>query len=638
MRVQPYIRLIYPLLLSLIIGVSVLAQDANSRLQKEKEELFRLKDEIKPLVQSGNQIDISAAFDLVELISGLEVDSLYPLANELYFSIFTDDVVVHQAGLFKEELNRLKPIIANKEYKRWAKLFRKKDEQLISEIREYWELADPVLSNDYNERLIEHWRRVYVAKREYTINNKSGFGSDDRGSLFVKLGKPHQVKESSVSLSNYSDPMTGSQIPIENNVYFRFEIWYYDDVQYIFGIPGTGGPFGLQSGILNLIPESGNRPGFYFDPTASLVELSGNQSRVFEGGATSTQNTSLASPGSTLLSRNAASLLLQYSVLEHIATFDPFYLDMYNRMSSDLIQNAVNGSANTFNRTALTQNLKYRSMEKNWYERKRMATPSYQSDAFPEAQYHRTETHFFDFLSDSGTAFKLMITETTDYSKLQLFLAADTSVELSEISIADNFYVYNQNWMRAEEEGHEARLSSGTYTPVNSYLIDISDGEKLFQSTFTYADNSESSNNPPSIISVSKPLKIPSTSYVKQELESERFSFSDLVLAKDQDESPDYRIPFFPSLDGVFDFGGELIVYFEAYGIPEGEYFSLEYGKKEESNKVNVGFVSDSFATKVWFKLELDEEVYTPGEHEILFTLSYRGKKIERRASVTVVE
>ncbi len=635
MRVYPYIKLLSPVLLGLMVCLSVHAQEGQ---QKEEAELYRLKNEIQPVLDEGGEPDIPNAFNLIELIAGLEVDSLYPLANELYFSILSENVMSNQPKLLKEELNRLKPIVDNSVYKNWGRLLKKKDERLIPEIRRYWELADPVLATSYNERLIEHWRRVYLAKREYTINNKSGFGTDDRGSLYVKLGKPHQVKESSVSLSNYSDPMTGSQIPIENNIYFRFEIWYYDEVQYIFGVPGNGGPFGLQSGILDLIPESGNRPGFYFDPTASLVELTNNQSGAFEGGATSTQNTSLASPGSTLLSRKAASLLLQYSVLEHIATFDPFYLDLYNRMSSDLIQNAINGSANTFNRTALTQNLKYRALEKNWYERKRMATPSYQSDAFPEAQYHITGTHFYDFLYENGTPYKLMITESTDYSKVQLFLAADTTVKLSEISKADNFYVFDQSWIKSDEQGYTVALSSPNYNPMNSYLIDISEEEKLFQSGFIYSDDAAGSNTSSSIISVSRAVKIPNTSYVKQEFEQLGFSFSDLIVARDQEESSDHRIPFFPSIDRAFDVGGEMIVYFEGYGIPKGEYFALEYGKEDKSNKVNVSFVSDSSSTKVWFKLELDEDVYTPGEHEILFTLSYRGKKIERKVSITIVE
>ncbi|RNC83791.1 MAG: GWxTD domain-containing protein [Balneola sp.] len=640
MNIHTYIKFVFPICFGLILGFVTHAQESSDKYKKENEELDRLLYEIKPIIQDDREFDLYKGLKLVELIAGLEVDSLYYLADYTYFSVLSSDLFLRDRKLAREELNRLKPIITAKENKRWSKLLRKKDERLITEIKQLWELSNPVLSTLHNERLIEHWNRVFIAKRTYTENNKSGFGTDDRGVLFLKLGAPHQVRASSISLTSYSDPTIGSQIPIDNNVYFRFEIWYYDGTQYIFGVPGTGGPFGLQTGILDLIPESGNRPGFYFDPTANLVQStnnqSNNQSGVFGGGGTVTQNTSLGvSQGSSLLSRNAASLLLQYSVLEQVANVDPFYLTMYNRMSSDLIQNSLTGSANAFNSTALTQNLKYKAQERNWFEKKRISTPDFQSEAYPEAKIHNQEVFFFDFLDESGSPFKLMVVELLDYSKVQLFLASDTTLGLSDISKADYFYTYDQDWEMIDSNEYEVSLSSANYSPVVSYLVDVSPETKMFQSSFLNTKDIQT-GKAGSIVSTSRPLQISGSSYIEEELGKKGLSISDLVLAKDQEESPGYNIPFFPSLDNVFDYEGELTVYFEAYGIPRGELFGLEYGKDDETNKLNVSFVSEGFATKVWIKVELDPEIYEHGKYDMTFNFTYRGKKIERRASITI--
>lgn len=579
--------------------------------------------------------DPRIGFEYIELVAGLERDSLYTKAETLYFSALEKSFSLDQTDLIKEELFRLKPIVEEKTHKVWMKLLRKKDQTLLQEVRAFWQKNDPYITKNYNERLFEHWNRVFFAKKEYARNNKSGFGSDDRGSLFVKLGEPTQVKTGNVSLSEYSDPVSGVSIPLQNNLYFSYEIWYYNYISYVFGVPGTGGPFGLQGGILELIPEAGNRPVFYFDPTENMVQTSSQENRVRNGSSGTTPNAQQVSvggiPGMKQISRQGASLLLQYSVLEQVNDVDPFYFDLYNRMSSDLIRSNLNGNSNIFNSTAATQNIKYKAREKNWTTIKNLNTPVVASDTKPVFKDHDLKVYYFKLLEDQGSPIYLVLTEIPNHNNVEFYLSQVGSELVSNIVREDHFVTYDSAWTElGREEFTKGVLSTG-YSAFDSYLINSGDGIVVFQSSFI--DTSNSSNE--YIISSSSVVEIPESNYLVDELNKEGFTVSDLILAKDQEENPNTRIPFFPNLDNEFEKNDEIIVYFETYGIPRGNLFELEYVKRGGENKIRLELSSENNTNKVWFKIELDETSNLKGNQHLDFSFRYRGKEVIRTVSLT---
>lgn len=58
----------------------------------------------------------------------------------------------------------------------------------------YWHRHDPTPVTAVNERLLEHLQRVETARERYPAPNPRGF--DDRGVLFVRLGRPDKVRSS----------------------------------------------------------------------------------------------------------------------------------------------------------------------------------------------------------------------------------------------------------------------------------------------------------------------------------------------------------------------------------------------------------------------------------------------------------
>lgn len=578
--------------------------------------------------------DPRTGFEYIELVAGLEQDSLYTKAETLYFSSLERGIVSEKTDLIKEELFRLKPIIEESTHKKWMKLLRKKDETLLQEIRAFWQKNDPYITKNYNERLFEHWSRVYFAKREYIRNNKTGFGTDDRGALYVKLGEPNQVKTGNVSLSDYTDPVSGVSIPLQNNLYFSYEIWYYNFVSYVFGVPGTGGPFGLQGGILELIPEAGNRPIFYFDPTDNMVQTSSQENRVRNGSSGTTPTTQQANaggiPGMKQISRQGASLLLQYSVLEQVNDVDPFYFDLYNRMSSDLIRSNLNGNSNIFNSTAATQNIKYKAREKNWTTIKNLNTPVVTSNTKPFFKDHDLNVYYFKLLEDERSPIYLVLTEIPNHNNVEFYLSQEGTELVSSIIREDHFVTYDSTWSELGREEFSKGILSPGYSAFDSYLINSGEGIVVFQSSFI--DTSESQNE--HIISSSQVVEIPESDYLVDELKQKGFTVSDLILAKDQEENPNTRIPFFPNLDNEFEESDEVIVYFETYGIPRGNLFELEYVKKGGENKIRLEYASEANTNKVWFKIELDETRALKGEQELDFSFRYRGKEVIRTVSL----
>lgn len=579
--------------------------------------------------------DPRIGFEYIELVAGLQIDSLYTKAEALYFSSLENSFLHEDKGLLREELFRLKPIVEEKTHKVWMKLLQKEDQTLLQELRAFWQKNNPYIPKNYNERLFEHWNRVFFAKKEYARNNKSGFGSDDRGSLFVKLGEPTQVKTGNVSLSDYSDPVSGASIPLQNNLYFSYEIWYYNYISYVFGVPGTGGPFGLQGGILELIPEAGNRPIFYFDPTENMVQTSSQENRVRNGSSGTTPNAQQVSvggiPGMKQISRQGASLLLQYSVLEQVNDVDPFYFDLYNRMSSDLIRSNLNGNSNIFNSTAATQNIKYKAREKNWTTIKNLNTPVVVSDTKPVFKDHDLKVYYFKLLEDQGSPIYLVLTEIPNHNNVEFYLSQVGSELVSNIVREDHFVTYDSAWTELGREEFTKGVLSPGYSAFDSYLINSGDGIVVFQSSFI--DTSNSSNE--YIISSSSVVEIPESNYLVDELEKEGFTVSDLILAKDQEENPNTRIPFFPNLDNEFEKIDEIIVYFETYGIPRGNLFELEYVKRGGENKIRLELSSENNTNKVWFKIELDETSNLKGNHDLDFSFRYRGKEVIRTVSLT---
>ena len=57
--------------------------------------------------------------------------------------------------------------------------------------RKFWKSRDPSPTTEYNERLVEHYRRLNYAKTFFGLKQTKGY--DDRGRIYIKHGEPDQI-------------------------------------------------------------------------------------------------------------------------------------------------------------------------------------------------------------------------------------------------------------------------------------------------------------------------------------------------------------------------------------------------------------------------------------------------------------
>ncbi|KAB2881409.1 GWxTD domain-containing protein [bacterium] len=103
-----------------------------------------------------------------------------------------------------------KEIASTDEIKQWESF--KSNPEKLEFLKTFWKRRDPNPIDPVNQRLIEHYKRLNYARQTYSKAFKPWY--DDRGALYIKLGKPERVY--------YGRP----QQNIKEN-----ESWFYDNIK-----------------------------------------------------------------------------------------------------------------------------------------------------------------------------------------------------------------------------------------------------------------------------------------------------------------------------------------------------------------------------------------------------------------------
>ncbi|MCB0281326.1 MAG: GWxTD domain-containing protein [Calditrichaeota bacterium] len=115
-------------------------------------------------------------------------------------------------------------------------------EQQIQRVKNrYWQMNDPLLLTEYNERLVEHYARVAYANLRFSVPEMGIIGwKSDRGKIFIKYGEPDNRTR------------LRPQIDETGILYVKTDIWNYGDFtlgfsddyasgNFRFSEPGNGG-------------------------------------------------------------------------------------------------------------------------------------------------------------------------------------------------------------------------------------------------------------------------------------------------------------------------------------------------------------------------------------------------------------
>ena len=165
----------------------------------------------KAELDAQNKVDPQIGFDFIEVVTEQQLESHYGTATQMYFWGLADQSWVDHKKLVLEEIERVLPLLAENDSKRWRALVKADDSSVLSELRQYWIQRDPVVPSEANERLIEHWQRVTYARKEFNKGGGSVYGSDDRGLIYVKYGEPDGGQEVTLG-TNTTELMTWAHL------------------------------------------------------------------------------------------------------------------------------------------------------------------------------------------------------------------------------------------------------------------------------------------------------------------------------------------------------------------------------------------------------------------------------------------
>lgn len=222
----------------------------------------------------------------IELATDKHAVQYYGTASELYIWGFSNFEFTEYANEVKLEIERLLPLLPEKEQQIWRDAVDAEDARKLNNlIREFWLSRDPTPTTPGNERLIEHWERIAFARENYRKNVRMPYLTDDRGKIYVRFGKPQRTKSGSMGSNQTELLRLIPEFSSREDIRFyddnpEYEIWVYDNLDpvksifFLFGNEEGNGAFKLLNGVEDLISNrarsinterhTGFRAAYYF--------------------------------------------------------------------------------------------------------------------------------------------------------------------------------------------------------------------------------------------------------------------------------------------------------------------------------------------------------------------------------------
>lgn len=251
--------------------------------------------------EESERVDARIGFEYIRIITEREFDDRFETATEMYYKALLNSTGVNSRIAVRQEIERLKAITGDGIYRQWTKWWEAEKRELRSDIRGFWIQLDPTPSRTVNERLIEHWQRIAEARKRFTKNSATIYGTDDRALVYIRYGEPDRIQSGILTLQDLNvkpwlerqiiqlddsirEDMEMSQAQLDRDTprsysamhvetlefviydhhrYPEYEVWFYDDiaiegnepVPFIFGTNIRNDQFELRTGIDDFIPE-----------------------------------------------------------------------------------------------------------------------------------------------------------------------------------------------------------------------------------------------------------------------------------------------------------------------------------------------------------------------------------------------
>lgn len=133
--------------------------------------------------QLGAVIDVEDSWPIYQLsFVYMELDKPGEASEAYYAGLNSIDDPLNLEKIYYEIID----VMSKSEQTQWDRLSGNAEKGLF--IKGFWKKRDPNPTDLVNERLIEHYRRLYHVRTHFAAAEKRGY--DDRGAIYLRLGEP----------------------------------------------------------------------------------------------------------------------------------------------------------------------------------------------------------------------------------------------------------------------------------------------------------------------------------------------------------------------------------------------------------------------------------------------------------------
>lgn len=544
--------------------------------------------------------DLQLAVNLLSEVSKIGSESYYRLATDFYYWSLKNANFQEEKEVIEDELERTKPLVPDSTKTRWATLFQNNNPQLLGELAGFWEVNDSYISTKTNERLIEHWQRIHTAREKFKKAIQPPYDTDERGIYYVRLGPPQKTIRKTIQLNQVYGP-EGYILDFElgNVIRSEVEVWEYpeigDDFFLLFGERNGWGEFGVRKDLMELVQDD------------VRVQFGSSGFRSYH------------------VMSDLSSKVIQYGLYKELAPYVPFIQNIFSNMQTSL-------SAYT---------LGYSPIDK-WIHASFVAEPLLNVKIYENifnAPSNKTNT----VLDDGDLVVRSRIFRFISADGKNQFAVAMQPAPREEhlknrstLFLSNQIAVFNDNWNKVANIEEPLKMDNDKLSNPSLYLLEepLNKYNAYFSTELidtTYNDifiPGKITSKASSIISTSGRKKIEFPPAIKDD---NTLQISDIVLGLDQQIDENVRIPITPSIEHIYEPGTDLMVYFEAYNIPE-EGYSFEYyfekhrwlfENKRPDEKPSVTIINDKLSSdrnSQLFSISLSD--LEEGTYDLIFEFS----------------
>ncbi|TVQ65321.1 MAG: GWxTD domain-containing protein [Balneolaceae bacterium] len=591
-------------------------------------------------------VDSRIGFEFIRVVTEMELRSWYETATSMYYKALKNGSGNESRAAIRQEIERLRPLTGDGVHRQWLEWWGERRASVGIDMAGFWIQLDPTPAEILNERLIEHWERIADARRQFSKNRSTIFGTDDRSLIYIRYGQPDRRNSGILTLQTLnimpwlqrqllpagaermrgedSDTETAQQDPQTAEVlqrleramydfhrYPEYEIWFYENlipgnpepVIFLFGTDVRTDQFRLQTSLDDFIPERAFHPDR--DRPQEALEF-------VRAGIT-------------------PAIMLQLLYYEQLSAVDPFFRERLNELRERILEQRQDVFAG--------MDLDFKSESRQLVNSRTIQAPRQRSVYEGLLPKIPMQVHQYRFLDDEGKPYVLTYVESNSTEAFlidfhrnngrvngsgQLIQGTDLLSEFPLYEVRHSVQVYDAFWNLAYsgDEFPQLVLEHNPDEHPSSALFRLPNRNRSFQSAsvqlMNFDPGSESVQQTPFPSSVRGWNRLQFRQPQPLVSHSDTLEVADLVLGYPDSRNPTQPFSFRVANDQMIPLGETLLLHFQVYHLTPMEngftQFELTYRIYPVDDAGNVNREQTEFILTLNF---INEEVIVVEDLEI---------------------